>query len=158
MATLLRSSSVEQWAAARQVVEEYAASLGVGLEFQDFEREVAALDAIYGPPRGAFFLAEHEGAIAGCVGVRPFDGDDCEMKRLYVAPSCRGLGLGRRLAEAAIAEGRRLGYRRMLLDTLPSMAEARRLYEALGFRPIAPYRHNPVAGTAFLALELDSAG
>jgi ribosomal protein S18 acetylase RimI-like enzyme len=155
--TLLRSSSADQWAAARRLVAEYAAGLGVDLEFQGFEGELEELEAIYGPPRGAFFLAEHDGQTVGCVGVRLFDGDDCEMKRLYVAASCRGLGLGRRLAEAAIAEGRKLGYRRVLLDTLPSMAEARRLYEALGFRSIPPYRHNPVPGTAFLALELDLA-
>lgn len=77
------------------------------------------------------------------------------MKRLYVAPKGRGSGLGRRLVEAVMVEGGRLGYREIRLDTLPSMTGAIALYGALGFAPTAPYYDTPIPGTLFLARALD---
>ena len=134
----------------RALFREYAGSLGVDLSFQGFEDELAALPGGY----DAVLVARIGCDAAGCVGVRPLEPGVCEMKRLYVRPSARGTGLGRALAEAAIARGRGLGYERMRLDTLPSMATAQELYRSLGFVEIAPYRHNPVAGASFLELRL----
>jgi len=138
----------------RALFREYQQELGVDLSFQDFDAELAGLPGAYAPPRGCLLLARSEGREAGCVALRPLDGGDCEMKRLYVRPEFRAARLGLLLAERLIAEARAMGYRRMCLDTLPGMARAQRLYEALGFRDIAAYRHNPIGGTRYLALDL----
>jgi ribosomal protein S18 acetylase RimI-like enzyme len=145
-------------AVARELFREYADGLGLDLAFQDFERELRELPGDYAPPRGGLFLAEGDpGSFLGCVAVRPLDGATAEMKRLYVRAVGRGLGLGRRLAEEAIAEARRLGYRAIRLDTLPAMTQAIALYRALGFHEIAAYRHNPVPGAFYFERSLDDA-
>ena len=130
----------------RTLFREYADGLGVDLSFQGFDEEVAALPAGY----DVLLVAGSD----GCVGVRPFSDGICEMKRLYVRPSARGTGLGKKLAEAAIAHARTLGYATMRLDTMPAMGAAQALYASLGFVEIAAYRHNPVAGTRFMELDL----
>jgi ribosomal protein S18 acetylase RimI-like enzyme len=120
------------------LLREYEAGTGVSLCFQNFEAELAGLPGDYAPPRGALVLARPPGGseLLGCVALRPVPGspDLCEMKRLYVRPAGRGSGLGRKLALAAMAQARQLGYRRICLDTLPSMTAAQALYGALGFR------------------------
>jgi len=130
----------------RTLFREYADALGVDLGFQGFDDELA-------DPLG-FYEVVLVARDAGCVALRRIDDETCEMKRLYVRSGGRGSGLGRRLADAVIDQARARGYRRMRLDTLPTMAEARRLYASLGFREIEPYRPNPIAGTTYLELDL----
>lgn len=146
--------SDEDWRAARRLIEEYAASLKVDLCFQNFAHELEHLASEYGPPGGAFLLADNDGHLVGCVGLRRFAEHTSEIKRLYVRASARGHRVGRLLAEGIVAEAKRLGYDDLVLDTLPDMRAAQSLYASLGFRPAAPYRHNPVPGAVFLQLAL----
>jgi ribosomal protein S18 acetylase RimI-like enzyme len=142
----------------RDLLREYAESLNVDLCFQDFEQELAGLPGEYALPRGALLLATVFGEAAGCVALRPLDGVDyanaCEMKRLYVRPQFRGLGLGRSLAEAILDQARQAGFDCVLLDTLDDMEAARALYGELGFEDIPPYYFNPIAGAHYLKAAL----
>lgn len=139
--------------AVRKLFVEYAESLGFSLCFQGFDQELATLPGDYAP-QGCLLLAKQGSEAAGCVGVRRLDAERCEMKRLYVRPEFRGAGLGRRLAEHAIAFARKKGYRSMVLDTLPEMNEARGLYRKLGFVPCAPYYDNACVGSDCFGLVL----
>ena len=156
---LLQPASVADWEATRVIFQEYAASLKVDLCFQGFEDELKALPGDYAEPRGALLLAWVDGALAGCCALRPLDGSDysnaAEMKRLYVRPPFRGLGLGRQLTEGILDAARKSGYSCVLLDTLDDMESARALYEDLGFVEIPPYYHNPYAGAHYLMVDID---
>lgn len=140
--------------AARALMREYQAEIGVDLCFQGFQSELAALPGDYAPPRGRLLLAREGERVVGCVALRDAGGGRCEMKRLFIRPDARGLGAGRALVDRAIEEARALGYDAMVLDTLPSMVSARALYETLGFADIAPYRENPVPGARYLGRTL----
>jgi ribosomal protein S18 acetylase RimI-like enzyme len=153
--TIRQARQGEALAAARQLFEEYAASLDISLCFQGFDEELSSLPGAYAPPRGRLLLASRGKESAGCVALRPLEPEICEMKRLYVRPAYRSDGVGRLLAERVIHEAAMAGYRRMRLDTLPTMEAALALYRRLGFQEIAPYTANPVKGAVFLELQLN---
>lgn len=142
----------------RTLMREYALQLGVDLCFQNFESELVNLPGVYSPPRGALLTLHIDSLLAGCCALQPLDSTDyanaCEMKRLFVRPQFRGLGLGRTLAKAILDEAHRRGYACILLDTLDDMETARALYQELGFVEIPPYYYNPIAGSHYLKAEL----
>lgn len=153
--SVFQAESPPQIAQARELFLEYAQSLGFSLCFQNFDQELAGLPGDYAPPQGRLLLAECQGQLAGCVALHPLEPGVCEMKRLYLRPQFRGQGLGRALAERIIAEARQTGYRRMRLDTVgPVMKDAVAMYRKLGFKEVAPYRANPIAGAMYMELEL----
>jgi ribosomal protein S18 acetylase RimI-like enzyme len=152
--TFVPAGSAEEIEQARTLFKEYATSLGVDLCFQNFDQELRELPGEYSPPGGVLLLAFQGSELAGCVALRKISDEVCEMKRLFARPQFRGQGIGRALAIEIIEEGQKRGYRRMRLDTLPSMKQAIPLYHSLGFKPIEPYRYNPVEGAIFMELEL----
>jgi len=151
----IRAAGAGDIAACRELFVEYEKAIGVSLCFQDFSAEVAGLPGDYRAPGGGLWIASVSDALAGCVALRALGEHEAEMKRLYVRSAYRGLGLGRQLALLAIDTARSLGYRTLKLDTLPSMAQAQRLYAELGFVDTAPYNDNPVAKVRFMKIELD---
>jgi putative acetyltransferase len=154
--TFAQAESPSPIAQARELFLEYAQSLGFSLCFQNFDKELAELPGDYAPPEGRLLLAEYEDQLAGCVALHKLDSGICEMKRLYLRPQFRGKGLGRALAGAHHRRGApdRLSGR-MRLDTVePVMKDAVAMYRKLGFKEIAPYRPNPIAGAMYMELEL----
>ena len=155
---LRRADTAELIEETRTIFREYARSLDVDLCFQSFDAELAGLPGEYAAPGGHLLLAFVDGKVAGCGAFRALSESDyanaCEMKRLYVRPAYRRLGLGRILAEALVDEARRAGYSAMLLDTLDDMEAARELYASLGFEEIPPYYYNPIPGAHYLKAQL----
>jgi ribosomal protein S18 acetylase RimI-like enzyme len=154
---LVRASDL---APVRALFEEYAASLGFSLVYQDFATELAGLPGAYAPPTGALLIAHADGAAVGTVALRRLEPETCEMKRLYVRPAARafrtpdGISIGRALALAIVGEARALGYRRLRLDTVPTMIPAIALYRSLGFVEIDAYYEDAHPGTMFMQLAL----
>ncbi|HEY9008971.1 GNAT family N-acetyltransferase [Ohtaekwangia sp.] len=139
----------------RRLFEEYAGSLDFDLGFQDFKKELDTISHQYQKPKGTLLLCFHNETAIGCVGIRALSENTAELKRLYVRPAYRNLKIGKQLLERAIDTAKELRYAYIRLDTVPSQAKAQELYRLLGFYNIAPYRHNPIAGTIYMERKLD---
>lgn len=154
MVSIVEANTDELIAKAKALFKAYAASLDFDLCFQNFDQEMKEFPRQYSPPAGCLFLAVENNTAFGCIGLRRFDDQTCEMKRLYIKPEFRGTGAGRLLVDIVIKSAKLLNYKAMRLDTLPSMKRATNLYISLGFRRIEPYRHNPIKGTVYMELDL----
>jgi len=154
MKTIKPAHFPEDLSTVQRIFREYAEDLGFDLGFQDFEQELISLPGKYASPKGCLLLAWHEHEVVGCVAFRPIDDQTCEMKRLYVKSGLRSLNLGKQLVECLCNEARAQGYRKMFLDTLPSMQAAINIYASFGFKPVDPYVFNPIEGAMFLGVEL----
>ncbi|MBQ2896581.1 MAG: GNAT family N-acetyltransferase [Oscillospiraceae bacterium] len=124
------------------------------LNLQNYDEELAHLEQKYGEPAGRLYLARWNGEAAGCIGLRRIDDECCEMKRLYVYPAFRGNHIASALARRIIDDARAIGYRAMLLDTLPFLQEALALYRKLGFYEIPSYNNSPLDSSIYLRLDL----
>ena len=153
---ILRANTTQDFATARALFIEYAAGLDIDLAFQGFQQEIDTLPDHYGQWDTCILIAGEAQNISGCIGVRRFDAQTCEMKRLYVREHAQGTGVGRLLAREAIAFAMRCGYKSMILDSLPTMVRAIKLYRSLGFKQVPAYYSSPVKGTLYMELRLDS--
>ncbi len=140
--------------AIRGLINEYVTWLEYDLCFQGIDHELSHLDTVYGPPGGGFLVADHDGALIGCVAVRPLSTGTGEMKRLYVKPAYQGQGHGKALILAAVDLARQLGYARLALDAAPKTMPAQLLYQRLGFREIAAYAPSSIPDTRYYELVL----
>jgi len=154
MLKIVEANTKEFVEKAKELIREYAQSLEFDLDFQDFDKEMEDFPGQYTLPRGCLYIALDENQPIGCVALRDLGQDICEMKRLYVKPYFRGQKVGKSLADVVIKAARDIGYDYMRLDTIPSMKHANMLYNALGFKQIAPYRFNPIEGATFFELSL----
>lgn len=145
--------SDQHFSAVRTLLREYVDSRPGDPALVDFNAEFAALEEEYVPPQGKMLLAHHDQNPAGCVALHPLEERICEMKRLYVSPRYRGSGIGRGLVMTLLIEAEKAGYRKMRLDSIPSMKAAQDLYESIGFYEIPDYRNNPNPGTRYYEID-----
>lgn len=157
MITLVEAASPLDYQVAIVLLKEYAEYIGVDLSFQNFGQEIANLQYQYGRPKGTLYLVvddEKSVEAVGCFGIRTFKGSICELKRMYLKKAYHGKGIGALMLNEAIQIGKKLGYQKMRLDTLPTMQSAIKLYQKVGFYEIEPYRFNPIEGTKYFEIVL----
>jgi GNAT superfamily N-acetyltransferase len=155
MHTIRQAETETDIQTVRELFREYEAWLGMDLCFQGFEEELAGLPGKYAQPEGRLYLVEIDGVLTGCIAMRKLEDGICEMKRLFLRDSARGLGIGNELIERLIEDAREIGYLKMRLDTYPpKMGKAVKLYTSHGFKPIEPYYNNPHEGVLFMELQL----
>lgn len=155
MITVISAQTKEQIETIRTLFTEYQQWLNFSLCFQGFDKELAELPGKYSQPKGRLYLAEYDGAIAGCIALRPMEEDGiCEMKRLYVREEFRGKGIGKILTDKILVDAKEIGYHTMRLDTLQRMETARSLYKKLGFNVIPAYYNNPMEEVVYMEKQL----
>ena len=124
------------------------------LDIQNYDDEIENLNAKYSLPHGRLYIAYLNKQAAGCIALRKINESDCEMKRLYVKPEYRGSGIAKKLVDLIISDAKSIGYQCMLLDTLPGLKGAIKLYEGIGFYRIPSYNDSPIDDTVFMKLDL----
>lgn len=124
------------------------------LELQKYDHELEDLEDKYGLPYGRLYLVFYDGVLAGCIGLRKIDSENCEMKRLYVKPQFRGKKIASFLVKHIIEEARKIGYKHILLDTLPFLETAINMYKNYGFYEIESYNNSPMDNLIYLKYDL----
>ena len=124
------------------------------LEIQNYDSELEHLSDKYGLPDNRLYIVKVEDQAAGCIALRKIDDENCEMKRLYVKPEFRGHNIANKLVEMIIYDAKTIGYKSMLLDTLPFLERAINLYRKFGFYEIESYNNSPMDTSIYMKLDL----
>lgn len=139
----------EEYEIAARLFREYANWLNIDLCFQHFDEELEHLQSMYAAPNGGIILSRFTGQYIGCVGVRKIDLQIAELKRMYVQPDFQRRGIGYSLLQDACTLAKKLGYKKIRLDTLNTMHSAIKLYTVNGFYEIPAYYYNPEATAVY---------
>jgi len=142
---------------AKELILEYVQWLGIDLSFQNFDKEINTLQLTYSKPDGGLFIALRNDKAIGVAGIKRFSDTECELKRMYVQPGSRGLGIGKLLLAECIEIAKKLNYGTIKLDTAGFMKSAIKLYTDNGFAEIAAYRYNPYEVAMYFELNLRAA-
>lgn len=126
----------------------------LSISFQNLDDELKDPEKKYTSPEGELLVAVEGEDVLGMIAYHKHSDTRCEMKRLYVKPSCRGMKLGEKLIEELIAHARQAGYKEMVLDTIVPLQSAIHLYKKLGFTECEPYYHNPMPDVLYFRKEL----
>ncbi|MEG3657962.1 GNAT family N-acetyltransferase [Arenibacter palladensis] len=148
------AETATDFANAKKLILEYVAWLGIDLSFQNFDKEMAGLPEMYNHEDGGLFIAYINEEAVGIAGIRRFNKNDAEIKRMFVQPNSRGLGIGQLLLNHCIDKARKLNYDTIKLDTADFMKSAIKLYTDHGFKEISAYRHNPHESAKYFELNL----
>jgi GNAT superfamily N-acetyltransferase len=139
----------------KSLFKAYLGELNEDLCFQSFDSEIENPLYKYSAPTGALFIAFYNATPVGCIALQPLqETQTCEMKRLYVVPDYRKLGVGDALVQALIQEAQMLGYTTMKLDTLERLQAALKLYLKYGFETVTAYYDNPLPGVVYMKKNL----
>ena len=125
------------------------------LDIQNYDEEVENLEQKYGMPEGRLYIAYFNEQLAGCIGLRKIDDENCEMKRLYVRPEFRGNHIGNELVNRIIDDAKEIGYKFMLLDTFPFLENAIHMYKNFGFYEISSYNNSPMDSLIYMKMDLN---
>lgn len=143
------ADSKEEFSVAKKLFREYSKCIKIDLSFQNFENELEEIKKQYREPEGGIILIKYNLEFIGCAGIRKFKDNIAELKRMYIKPGYRGVGLGKKLLEIALLRAKELDYSKIYLDTLSSMKSAVKIYKTAGFKEIRPYRFNPSEDVLF---------
>ena len=124
------------------------------LDIQNYDHEIENLEEKYGKPYGRLYLVFYDDILAGCIGLRKIDNDNCELKRLYVKPQFRGKKIASFLVKHIMSEAKEIGYKHILLDTLPFLETAISMYKKYGFYEIESYNNSPMGNLIYLKYDL----
>ncbi|QWD90759.1 GNAT family N-acetyltransferase [Polynucleobacter sp. MWH-Braz-FAM2G] len=151
---IYQATTEQDWRLARTLITQYIDWLDLDLSFQNIDDEFANLEKKYSGKNGNFYLAKLNNEVVGCIGTRKHSNEECEIKRLFVCDGGKGNGIGKLLINTATTEARKQNYKAMLLDTLPKMSAALKLYKEMGFVETSAYCYHPHPKAIFLKLTL----